>query len=169
MKRTKNTNTSRTFDQFTMTLFVWNLIRSQWPDSVILKLGSPPDIIEKFIAHCQREEAAFVPLSQEIHKPKAICNIQLDFKRLWNLMPSLQALSLTKQSNNFPTPSFPRTLLNFLAKVRAAFLPIAGSLNDNVLRLLRQNFQTATRKFSFIIVQTLVPITLDKVLRPSKL
>ena len=49
----KNTNTFRTFDQFTMTLFIWNLIRSRWPDSVILKIGSPRDINEKFIAHCQ--------------------------------------------------------------------------------------------------------------------
>ena len=61
------------------------------------------------------EEAAFVQVSQEIHKPNGIFNIQLSFARLWNLMPSLQVLSLKKQSNNFPTPSFPTTLLDFLA------------------------------------------------------
>ena len=110
------------------------------------------------------EEAIFVPLSQEIHKRKAIFNIQLGFSRLWNLMPSLQALSLTKQSNNFPTPSFPTMLLDFLAKLHAAFLSMAGSLNDSVLRFLRQHFRPATCKFNFTVVQALVPITLDKVL-----
>ena len=129
----KNINTFRTFDQFTMTVFVWNLLRSQWPDSVILKIGSPRDINKKFIAYCQMEEAVFVLLSQEIRKPKAIFNIQLGFTRLWNLMPSLQAVSLTNQSNNFLNPSFPMMMLDFLAKFCAAFLSMAGSLSDNVL------------------------------------
>ena len=111
------------------------------------------------------EESAFIPLSQEIHKQKAIFNILLGFTR--NLMPSLQALPLMKQSKNFLAPSFHTTLLYFLAKVRAAFLSMARSLNDNVLQLLRQNFRSCYPQTSFTIVQTLVPITLHKVFRPS--